>query len=293
MLQFNVTLKRVSGAIFILLLSNWTWKKKTFYLSSYFSVCQRSLRIWLYVLCCFHCIRSARLHIIRNRKWKFQNISGFIVHIAANDFRWFRLFGYWTSESNTWTDLLYHLRLYYVLRIAGKFSFFDLFQSIRRDVFSIYFLFWLQNMFLAIINDTYSAVKSENVTSDIRIGTYIKGQWNRMTEKLTKCLPCLKKCQSGMQEKRNGDSEAGSGNADVKSRSIFSPNFFDCFWFADLLFRGLFQFFPISILRRLLLNSNSRFSPLSSYEIGRCFLGHVEMDEKEIIFLKFSQNFSI
>lgn len=62
MLQFCITLKRVSIAI----LKGKQKKEETFILSSYFSVCQRSLRIWFYVLYCFHCICSARLHIIRN-----------------------------------------------------------------------------------------------------------------------------------------------------------------------------------------------------------------------------------
>lgn len=75
-------------------------------------------------------------------------------------------------------------------------------------------LYTFQNMFLAIINDTYSEVKSENVSSDIHIGTYIQAKWNQMTEN----LPFLKKRQSKMREKRsekfNLDNEVDNRNTD-------------------------------------------------------------------------------
>ncbi|KAJ6640147.1 Polycystic kidney disease 2-like 1 protein [Pseudolycoriella hygida] len=49
-----------------------------------------------------------------------------------------------------------------------------------------------RNMFLAIINDTYSEVKSENVASDIHIGTYIKAKWHQMIEYAARFVPFLR-----------------------------------------------------------------------------------------------------
>lgn len=60
-------------------------------------------------------------------------------------------------------------------------------------------------MFLAIINDTYSEVKSENVASDIHIGSYIKAKWNQMVERLVKVLPFLPKRRTKERERRGED----------------------------------------------------------------------------------------
>lgn len=65
-------------------------------------------------------------------------------------------------------------------------------------------------MFLAIINDTYSEVKSENVTSDIHIGSYIKAKWNRMVERLANVFPFLRKRRSKERKRRSEDDIADS-----------------------------------------------------------------------------------
>lgn len=57
-------------------------------------------------------------------------------------------------------------------------------------------------MFLAIINDTYSEVKSENVSSDIHIGSYLMAKCNCIVGRLAKLLPCLRKIPNKMREKR-------------------------------------------------------------------------------------------
>lgn len=207
MLQFCITLKRVSGVIS-------RGKQKLLLKQSQFSVCQRSRRIWCYVLCRFHCIRSARLHFIRHRKWKFSNVSRFVVHIAAYDFGRFRLFGYRTGESSAGTDLFHYLHFHHVFRFAGKLCDFR-FQSIGKSFEST---LCFQNMFLAIINDTYAEVKSENVTSDIHIGSYIKATWNQMIECLAKFLPCLRKIKAKIRVKcSESDDELCTSNQDTNN----------------------------------------------------------------------------
>lgn len=71
-------------------------------------------------------------------------------------------------------------------------------------------------MFLAIINDTYSEVKSEKVTDDIHIGSYIKATWNQMIERLAKRLPFLDKFRTKKRVKRsendNYDNEVCDSN---------------------------------------------------------------------------------
>lgn len=66
-------------------------------------------------------------------------------------------------------------------------------------------------MFLAIINDTYSEVKSENVFSDIQIGSYIKAKCSRFVEHLATCMPFLKKTRNKMREKRQKNDIVSDG----------------------------------------------------------------------------------
>lgn len=62
-------------------------------------------------------------------------------------------------------------------------------------------------MFLAIINDTYSEVKSENASTDIHIGSYLRGKCNQMVEYLVKALPFLHKKRTKSREKRREDDD--------------------------------------------------------------------------------------
>lgn len=75
-------------------------------------------------------------------------------------------------------------------------------------------------MFLAIINDTYSEVKEENVTSDIHIGSYIKSKWNQMAEYSGKYVPFLRKIKIKVREKRSENdilvNELGSSSLENK-----------------------------------------------------------------------------
>lgn len=69
-------------------------------------------------------------------------------------------------------------------------------------------------MFLAIINDTYSEVKSEKITSDIHLGSYIKGKWGEIVERLVNVIPFLRRKRSKVlrkrREKETSDSEQGN-----------------------------------------------------------------------------------
>lgn len=74
-------------------------------------------------------------------------------------------------------------------------------------------------MFLAIINDTYSEVKSENMSNDIHIGEYIKATWNQMVERLAKFLPFLHKIKTKKRMKRSDvfDNELCDNNQETNN----------------------------------------------------------------------------
>ena len=75
--------------------------------------------------------------------------------------------------------------------ILGDFDYAEM-ENAQRALGPVYFLsyiffvfFVLLNMFLAIINDTYAEVKSEIVTSEIELGSFLKKGYNKMLEKYT------------------------------------------------------------------------------------------------------------
>lgn len=80
-------------------------------------------------------------------------------------------------------------------------------------------------MFLAIINDTYSNVKTEISESRIDVGLYIRKQWNKWNRRLCpmyKCCLCNEK-RIARDEKRLAQHQhglSGKTTSDVPTRTL-------------------------------------------------------------------------
>ncbi|KAG4067829.1 hypothetical protein HA402_010515 [Bradysia odoriphaga] len=129
------------------------------------------------------------------------------------------LFGTENENFRTFRDSLFTL----LRTILGDFDYLAIEQANRilgpiffiTYIFIMFFVLLASNMFLAIINDTYSEVKSENVSSDIQIGSYIKAKCNQCAEHLATCLPFLKKTRNKMREKRRKNDIVDGGDGET------------------------------------------------------------------------------